>query len=105
VIKVVADYFAEHSAEIEARIRRKIEDAQLSLLDDLYSTVKAGYLQRIGALEAEIRRNEDVLAQIRRCSDRTNDDLRRLSEGIHRLTSPHNEVCAPEPSLSSRSSR
>jgi response regulator of citrate/malate metabolism len=81
----VSAHFAEHVEEIRARLRAKVEDAQLPMLDEFFGKIQKQYVRRIASLEENIRINDRTLQQIRQHSERSDDDLRRLSTGIDSL--------------------
>jgi hypothetical protein len=81
----VSAHFAEHIEEIKARLRARVEDAQLTMLDEFFGKIQKQYVRRIASLEGDVRINDRTLQQIRRHSDRSEDDLRRLATGIDSL--------------------
>jgi polyribonucleotide nucleotidyltransferase len=81
----VSAHFAEHVEEIRARLRAKVEDAQLGMLDEFFGKIQKQYVRRIASLEEDVRINDRTIQEIRRHSDRSEDDLRRLATGIDSL--------------------
>ena len=85
-IKEAVDaHFTEHSNEMEASIRTGVEDVELRILDRFCKAIQTRYVQRIVALEAAASRNREILREIRGHSERADDDLRRLADGINGL--------------------
>jgi hypothetical protein len=85
VTESVSAHFREHGEEMADSIRTKVEDVQLHLLDGFFKTIQGNYAQRITALEEITRLNNETLDEIQGSSARTEEDLRRLSDGIRGL--------------------
>jgi hypothetical protein len=81
----IDNHFREHSREIEDSIRSKIEDVQLRLLDKFFRKIQVSYSERITALEETARVNNETLQQIQGYSERADQDLQRLANGIRGL--------------------
>jgi hypothetical protein len=81
----VAIHFAEHLEAVKARLRKRVEDSQLEMLDAFFAKIQDRYVNRITALEEDITANGRTLQKVRQYSERSNDDLRRLSTGIDTL--------------------
>jgi len=78
-------YFEEHANQMADSLRARIEDTQLRILDGFFKSLETGTVARIQRLEEQSSEASEALQDIRSRSAKSNDDLRRLANGIRGL--------------------